>query len=51
MDRDARLRLFMEDQARMSSLMEDLSWIRRHLERLEFLVTLLVAQIGITILV
>ncbi|VDM38911.1 unnamed protein product [Toxocara canis] len=51
MDRDARLRAFIEEYARAAAMFDDVAWMRQSLERMELLIAIMVAQMGAAILV
>ncbi|KHN77759.1 hypothetical protein Tcan_08058 [Toxocara canis] len=50
MDRDARLRAFIEEYARAAAMFDDVAWMRQSLERMELLIAIMVAQMGAAIL-
>lgn len=51
MDRDTRLRAFMEEYARAAAMFDDVAWIRQSLQRMELLVAIMTAQLGAALLV
>ncbi|VDK21420.1 unnamed protein product [Anisakis simplex] len=51
MDRDIRLRAFIEEYDRVISMLDDIAMMKQTLTRIEFLIAILVAQIGILLLV
>uniref|UniRef100_A0A9J2NZR8 Uncharacterized protein n=1 Tax=Ascaris lumbricoides TaxID=6252 RepID=A0A9J2NZR8_ASCLU len=50
MDRDTRLRAFMEEYARAAAMFDDVAWIRQSLQRMELLVAIMTAQLGAALL-
>ncbi|MFH4978171.1 hypothetical protein AB6A40_004880 [Gnathostoma spinigerum] len=50
-DQETRLRAFMEEYARAASMFDDVAGIRQTLTRLEFLLILLVAEVGVAFVI